>query len=235
MILEGLSAEQARTRVWLFNRNGLVESTRGDLFDVQRPYAHRHASIRDFVATIESLRPTAIIGVSTAAKSFTQRVIETMTHINERPIIFALSNPTSRSECSAEDAYRWSKGRAVFAGGSPFPPMQYHDRTLVPGLCNNMYIFPAVGLAVYATQAKRVTDEMFIAAAEAVAEQVTVAELDAGLIYPPQSTILKTETRAAKRIAEVIFARGLAGLGKPRDLDAFIESHIYQPEYRSLI
>ena len=235
MTLEGLSAEPARARIWLFNRNGLVESTRRDVFDVQRPYAHRHAPIRDFVAAIESIKPTAIIGVSTAAKSFTQRVIQAMTRINQRPIIFALSNPTSHSECSAEDAYRWSEGRAVFASGSPFPPVQFHDRTLVPGQCNNMYIFPAVGLAIYATQAKRVTDEMFIAAAEAVAEHVTVAQFAAGLIYPPQSTILKTETHAAKRIAEVIFARGLARVGKPRDLDAFIESHIYQPEYRSLI
>lgn len=235
MTLEGLSAEQARARIWLFNRNGLVESTRSDLFDVQRPYAHRHAPTRDFVVAIDSLKPTAIIGVSTAAKAFTQHVIEAMTRINQRPIIFALSNPTSRSECCAEDAYRWSEGRAVFASGSPFPPTQYRDRTLAPGQCNNMYIFPAVGLAVYATQARRVTDEMFIAAAEAVAKQVTGAELDAGLIYPPQSTILKTETHAAKRIAEVIFARGLARVGEPKELGAFIESHIYQPQYRSLI
>ena len=235
MILEGGSAEQARARIWLFNRKGLVESARGDLTDEQLPYAHHHTPIRGFVAAIESIRPTVIIGVSTAAKAFSQRVIESMARINQRPIIFALSNPTSCSECSAEDAYRWSEGRAVFASGSPFPPMQYRDRTLMPGQCNNMYIFPAVGLAVYATQAKRVTDEMFIAAAEAVAEQVTAAELEAGLIYPPQSTILKTETHAAKRVAEVIFARGLARVGEPKELDAFIESHIYQPKYRSLI
>ena len=235
MIREGLSAEQARARIWLFNRHGLVESTRNDLVEVQAPYAHRHAPIGEFVDAIESIRPTVMIGVSTAAKAFSQRVIEAMARINQRPIIFALSNPTSCSECSAEDAYRWSDGRAVFASGSPFPPMQYRDKTLMPGQCNNMYIFPAVGLAVYATRAKRVTDEMFIAAAEAVAEQVTAAELEAGLIYPPQSTILKTETHAAKRIAEVIFARGLARVGEPKDLDAFIESHIYQPKYRSLV
>src|SRR5512146_3303637 len=192
MALEGLSAEEARSRIWLFNRNGLVESTRSDLFDVQRPYAHRHAPTRDFAAAIESLKPTAIIGVSTVAKAFTRQVIEAMARINQRPIIFALSNPTSRAECSAKDAFASSEGRAVFASGSPFPPVQYRDSTLTPGQCNNMYIFPAVGLAVYATKASRVTDEMFIAAAEAVAEQVATAELDAGLIYPPQSKILKT-------------------------------------------
>jgi malate dehydrogenase (oxaloacetate-decarboxylating)(NADP+) len=235
MIVAGLSAEQARARIWLFNRNGLVESTRSDLLDEQRPYAHRHAPTSEFVAAIESLKPTVIIGVSTAAKAFSQRVIEAMTRINRHPIIFALSNPTSRSECSAEEAYRWSEGRAVFASGSPFPPVQYRDRTLVPGQCNNMYIFPAVGLAVYATKASRVTDEMFIAAAEAVAQQVTAAELDAGLIYPSQSRILKTETYAAKRVAEVIFARGFARVPEPKELGSFIESQVFEPEYPSLI
>jgi malate dehydrogenase (oxaloacetate-decarboxylating)(NADP+) len=235
MALEGLSTEDARARIWLFNRNGLVESTRSDVFDVQRPYAHRHAPTMDFVAAVESLKPTAIIGVSTAAKAFTPQVIEAMARINQRPIIFALSNPTSHAECSAQEAFASSEGRAIFASGSPFPPVKYRDRTLIPGQCNNMYIFPAVGLAVYATKTSRVTDEMFIAAAEAVAEQVATAELDAGLIYPPQSKILKTETYAATRIAEVIFARGLARVPEPKQLGRFIEAQVYQPEYLSLI
>jgi len=235
MALEGLSGEQARARIWLFNRNGLIESTRGDLSDVQRPYAHHHAPTADFVAAIESLKPNAIIGVSTAAHAFDQRVIEAMTRINQRPIIFALSNPTSRSECSADEAYRWSEGRAVFASGSPFPPVQYRGRTLVPGQCNNMYIFPAVGLAIYATRASRVTDEMFVAVAEAVAEQVTPAELDKELTYPPQSRILKAEIYAAERISKVIFARGFARVQEPKDLGPFIESQVYEPEYRSLV
>jgi len=231
MAFEGLSAEQARSHIWLFNRNGLIESTRGDLLDVQRPYAHRHSPTRDFVAAIESLKPTVIIGVSTAPHAFDRRVIEVMARINQRPIIFALSNPTSRSECTAEEAYRWSEGRAVFASGSPFAPVQYRGRTLTPGQCNNMYIFPAVGLAVYATRASRVTDEMFVAAAEAVAEQVTPAELDNELIYPPQSKILKAEIHAAKRIAKVIFARGLSRLQEPKELGPFIDSQIYEPKY----
>jgi malate dehydrogenase (oxaloacetate-decarboxylating)(NADP+) len=234
MALEGLSAEQARSRIWLFNRNGLIESTRGDLLDVQRPYAHRHPPTRDFVAAIESLKPTAIIGVSTAAHAFDRRVIEVMSRINQRPIIFALSNPTSRSECTADEAYQWSEGRAVFASGSPFAPVQYRGRTLTPGQCNNMYIFPAVGLAVYATRASRVTDEMFVAAAEAVAEHVMPAELDDELIYPPQSRILKTEIHAAKRIAKVIFARGLGRVQEPRELGPFFESQVYEPEYCEL-
>ena len=223
MIAKGISAEQARARIWLFNRNGLVESTRDDVTDFQRPYAHRHASTRDFVAAIESLKPTMIVGVSTVAKAFSQSVIEAMARINRRPIIFALSNPTSRSECTAEEAYQWSAGRAVFASGSPFQPVQYGDRRLVPGQCNNLYIFPAMGLAIYATRAKRATDEMFLAAARALAERVTPADLASGLVYPPQSAIFETEMHVAGRIAEVIFARGLARVKEPHDLSAFLQ------------
>jgi malate dehydrogenase (oxaloacetate-decarboxylating)(NADP+) len=169
------------------------------------------------------------------AKAFNQRVIEAMSRVNERPIIFPYSNPTSHSECTAEEAYRWSEGRAIFASGSPFPPVRFADQTFVPGQGNNVYIFPAIGLAVYATRAKRVTDEMFIAAARAVAEQVTQAELDIGLIYPPQSAIMKTELHAAQRVAEVIFARGLAGVPVPKDIAAFVESQTYKAEYQSLV
>jgi malate dehydrogenase (oxaloacetate-decarboxylating)(NADP+) len=235
MALEGMSAEQARARIWLFDVGGLIESTRNDIADYQRPYAHQHRPTNDFAAAIESIRPTAIIGVSTVAKAFNQRVIETMARLNRRPIIFPYSNPTSRSECSAEEAYRWSEGRAVFASGSPFPPVRLGDRTFVPGQGNNVYIFPAIGMAVYATRARLVTDEMFIAAARAVAEQVTQADLDVGLTYPPQSEILKTQIHAAQRVAEVIFARALAGVAQPADLDAFINAQVYKPEYRSLI
>jgi malate dehydrogenase (oxaloacetate-decarboxylating)(NADP+) len=235
MIAEGLSTEDARARIWLFDVHGLIESRRVGLADFQQPYAHVHAPTTDFVSAIESLRPTAIIGVSTVAGAFNRRVIETMARINRRPIIFPFSNPTSHSECTAEEAYRWSEGRAVFAGGSPFGPVRLGSRTFIPGQGNNVCIFPAIGLAVYATQARRVTDEMFIAAARAVAEQVTESELNTGLIYPPQSDILKTEIHAAQRVAEVVFARGLAGVAKPANLQSFIQSQVYKPEYRSLV
>jgi malate dehydrogenase (oxaloacetate-decarboxylating)(NADP+) len=233
--VEGTPAEKARTRTWLFDVHGLLESTRNDLADFQKPYTHPHAPIKNFVDAIEAVRPTTIIGVSTVAKAFNQRVIEAMARINQRPIIFPYSNPTSHSECSAEEAYRWSDGRAVFASGSPFPPVRWRDRTLVPGQGNNVYIFPAIGMAVYATSAKRITDEMFIAAARAVAEEVTEAELDTGLIYPPQTAIFKTELHAAERVAEVIFKRDLARVPKPADIGAFIQSRLYKPEYPVLI
>ena len=235
LTLEGMSPENARARTWLFDVKGLIESSRNDLADFQKPYAHPHAPVKTFVDAIESIKPTAIIGVSTVAKAFNQPVIEAMARINQRPIIFPYSNPTSHSECTAEEAYQWSEGRAVFASGSPFPPVRWRDRTFVPGQGNNVYIFPAIGMAVYATRAKRITEEMFITAARAVAEQVTKAELDVGLIYPPQSEILKTELYAAQRVAEVIFQRDLARVAKPADIGAFIQSQTYKPEYPALI
>ncbi len=235
LILEGITAQDARARLWLFDINGLLDTTRNDLADFQKPYAHRHSPTRDFADAIESLKPTAIIGVSTVAKAFNQRVIEAMARINPRPIIFPYSNPTSHSECTAEEAYRWSEGRAIFASGSPFPPVRFNGKTFVPGQGNNVYIFPAIGLAVYATRARRVTDDMFIAAARAVAEQVTPAELDAGLIYPPQSTILNTELHAAQRVAQVIFAHDLARVPAPQDIGQFVRSQTYKAEYQSLV
>jgi len=235
MASEGLSIEEARAQVWMFDVNGLLESSRKDMLDFQKPYAHQHASTKDFVEAIESIKPIAIIGVSTVAKAFNQRVIEAMTGVNQRPIIFPYSNPTSHLECTAEEAYRWSQGRAIFASGSPFPPVRFGDRTFVPGQGNNVYIFPAVGMAVYATRAKRVTDDMFIAAARAVAEQVTPAELDVGLIYPPQSAIFDTELHAATRVAEVIFARKLARAERPASIEKFIRQKVYKPKYQTAV
>jgi malate dehydrogenase (oxaloacetate-decarboxylating)(NADP+) len=233
--MEGVSTEAARAQISMFDINGLLESTRSDLADFQKPYAHRHAPIKTFLEAVSTLKPTTIIGVSTIAKAFNQPIIEAMARINQRPIIFPYSNPTSHSECTAEEAYEWSDGRAIFASGSPFPPVRWRDRTLVPGQGNNVYIFPAIGMAVYATNAKRITDEMFIVAARAVAEQVTQAELDTGLIYPPQSAILQTEVYAAQRVAELIFERDLARVPRPTDIGAFIQSRLYKPEYPALI
>jgi malate dehydrogenase (oxaloacetate-decarboxylating)(NADP+) len=231
MTLEELTLDQARGRISLFDINGLIEPSRTDLFDFQKPYAHAHKPSRDFLAVIESLKPTAIIGVSTRGKTFTRQVVEAMARINKRPIIFALSNPTEHAECTAEEAYRWSEGRALYAAGVPFPPVRYGGKTLLPGQGNNLYVFPGVGLAIVATKARRVTDEMFVVAARAVAGQVTQAELDAGLLYPPQSNILQTEVAVAVKVAETIFARGLAGVEKPADVRKFVEGQLYKPEY----
>jgi len=227
--------DEVRSHVALFDRKGLVTTDRETLHDYQRPFAQRRAPIPDFVAAIEELRPTGIIGLSTVGGAFDQRVIEAMARVNERPMIFAYSNPTSRSECTAEQAYTWSAGRAVFAGGSPFPPVRYGDRTFVPGQGNNVYVFPAIGMAVYATGARRVTDEMFIAAAGAVAEQVTPSDIVVGLVYPPVSGILETELRVAARVAEVIFEAGLSRIERPSDILAFIRGKAYAPRYQTLV
>ncbi|MEA2609074.1 MAG: hypothetical protein QOJ75_1317 [Chloroflexota bacterium] len=231
MTLEGLSQLEARARISLFDVHGLLEPSRTDLYDFQKPYAHPHAPSHNFAAVVESLEPTAIIGVSTKGKAFDQEVIEAMARINRRPVIFALSNPTDHAECTAEEAYRWSDGRALYAAGVPFPPVRFGNELLVPGQGNNLYVFPAVGLAIVATRARRVTDEMFVVAARAVADQVTQVELDSGLLYPPQSDILRTEVAVAVKVAETIFARGLAGVEKPADVRKFIEGQSYKPEY----
>jgi malate dehydrogenase (oxaloacetate-decarboxylating)(NADP+) len=162
---------------------------------------------------------------------FTHDIIEAMAAINERPIIFPYSNPTSRSECSAEEAYRWSEGRAIFASGSPFPPVEIAGKHFVPGQGNNVYIFPAMGMAIFATEATRVTEDMFITAAQAVAEQVTEADLATGLIYPPQSRILEASLHVAERVAIEIFDSGLARVTRPDDVGALIRAKAYKPVY----
>jgi malate dehydrogenase (oxaloacetate-decarboxylating)(NADP+) len=234
LVLDGLTIEAARSKSWLFDVNGLIVQGRPDLAEFQRPFAHDHAPVESFVEAIEILRPTAIIGVSTVPKLFNQKVIEAMARINERPIIFPFSNPTSRSECTAEEAYKWSEGRAIFASGSPFPPVDFGGKTFVPGQGNNVYIFPAIGMAALATEAKRVTDEMFIVAAKAVAEQVSEAALETGLIYPPQSNMLAASLHTAERIAGYIFDHGLAGVPRPADIRQHLESLAYKPVYPSI-
>jgi malate dehydrogenase (oxaloacetate-decarboxylating)(NADP+) len=235
LMVQGRSLEEAQVRVHMFDVNGLLESTRTDLVDFQRPYAHPHAPTKDFVAAIESIEPTTIIGVSTIGGAFTQKVVETMSRINERPVILALSNPTEHAECTAQQAYEWSKGKAIYAAGVPFPPVSYEGQTFVPGQANNFFIFPAVGMAIFATQAKRVTDEMFIEAASAVADQVPSEQLRQGLLFPLQANVLEVEINTAARVAKLVFDAGLARVDRPTDMLAFIRQHVYEPKYAALV
>jgi len=231
LVAQGVTLKEAQSRVYMFDINGLLESTRKDLFDFQLPYAHQHAPTRDFVTAIESIKPTTIIGVSTIGGAFNRKVIEAMARINERPIILALSNPTEHAECTPEQAYTWSKGKAIYAAGVQFPPVHYNGQTFLPGQANNFYIFPAIGMAIFATQAKRVTDEMFIEAGQAVADQVPSELLKQGLLYPLQSNILESEIQTAARVAKLVFESGLATVSRPTDMIAFIRKHVYKPEY----
>jgi malate dehydrogenase (oxaloacetate-decarboxylating)(NADP+) len=231
MTMEGMDIRDARRRNALFDINGLMVTSRTDLADFQKPFALDQAPIAGFVDAVKAIRPTGIIGVSTVPKLFSREVITAMAEINERPIIFPYSNPTSRSECTAEEAYRWSDGRAVFASGSPFPPVEIGGRHFVPGQGNNVYIFPAMGMAVFATEATRVTEQMFIVAAQAVAEQVSEQNLSTGLIYPPQSRILEASLHVAERVAGYIFDQGLARVPRPDDVGALVRARTYRPTF----
>jgi len=220
----------------MFDIIGLLESSRTDLVDYQRPYAHAHAPMKlaEFAKAIEEFKPTTLIGVSTMGGAFDKDVVEAMTRVNARPIILALSNPTEHAECTAEQAYQWSNGKAIYAAGVQFPPVAWQGQTFLPGQANNFYIFPAVGMAIYATKARRVSDEMFIEAAQAVADQVAPQQLQQGLLYPLQSNILETEIKTAARVSKLVFDSNLARVNRPSDYEAFIRSHVYQPRYSSL-
>jgi malate dehydrogenase (oxaloacetate-decarboxylating)(NADP+) len=235
MVAEGLSEEEARGRCWLVDSGGLVVKSRTGLAGHKLPYAHDHPPLPDFLAAIETLSPTAIIGVSGQPGTFTQPVLEAMARLNDRPIVFALSNPTSKAECTAEQAYAWTEGRAIFASGSPFAPVTLAGKTYVPGQGNNAYVFPGVGLGAIACGARLVTDEMFFAAARALARRVSAADLERGLIYPPLTAIREVSAAIAMAVAEVAYQRGLATQPKPDDMLAHIEAQMYVPRYKSYV
>jgi malate dehydrogenase (oxaloacetate-decarboxylating)(NADP+) len=244
---QGIAPEKARQQIRLFDTQGLVVAGRAGLATAKLPYAHKIPPSTPFnhldlateqpqiVAAIEDFKPTILIGVSTVGKLFSQEVVEAMSRHNERPIIFALSNPTEKHECLPQDAYTWSKGKVVYAGGVQFPPVQFAGKTYLPSQANNLYIFPAVGMAIYATNARRVTDEMFIEAAHAVADQVTPEQLKLGMLFPPQSNILEVEVQTAARVAKLVFDAGLARVDRPADMVAFIRKHVYRPEYQAVL
>jgi malate dehydrogenase (oxaloacetate-decarboxylating)(NADP+) len=226
-----LSQDEARGHVAMFDSKGLLEPSRTDLSPAQQVYAHPAAPSKDLVHTIKAFRPTALIGVSTKGGAFTQQVVETLSHLNERPIIFALSNPTDKAECTAEQAYTWSKGKALYAAGVQFPNVTLDGQTFHPGQANNFYIFPAIGLATYVARPRRLTDECFIVAAEASADQVGLNLRAKGMLFPNQANILETEVTTATRVAEFMFDSGLAQVERPRDLRAWIEGQLYTPQY----
>ncbi|MCD9229045.1 NAD-dependent malic enzyme [Ralstonia pseudosolanacearum] len=228
---KGLSAEQARERIRLFDVNGLIEASRADLTDAQKPWAHTDRPTNRLLDVIEHFKPTILIGVSTKGGAFTQDIVEAMARLNERPVIFALSNPTTKAECTAEQAYTWSQGRALFAAGVQFPEFEMDGHTYRPGQANNFYIYPAIGLATYACRPTRLNDECFIVAAHATADQVGPSLQAKGMLFPSQEHILETEITTASRIAEYMFDAGLAQVPRPREIRAWIESLLYRPAY----
>jgi malate dehydrogenase (oxaloacetate-decarboxylating)(NADP+) len=231
MVAQASSEATAKRRNWLFDSRGLVVKGRNDLVEHKLPYAHEHAPIVDFVSAIQTLKPTAIIGVAAVGGTFTPTVLRTMAELNTRPIVFALSNPTSKAECSAEEAYRHTEGRALFACGSPYDPVQRDGKTFVPRQGNNSYIFPGVGLGVIASGARRVTDEMFMSAARTLADLVSEADLAQGSLYPALPRIREVSAHIAANVAKIAYQRGLAAGAAPADVLAHVKSHMYEPQY----
>jgi malate dehydrogenase (oxaloacetate-decarboxylating)(NADP+) len=234
-VREGESADAARKRIWFMDSKGLVVAERPDLEPHKQRYAHAHSRVTDLAAAVEAVRPTAIIGVSGQAQAFSEPVIRAMAHITERPVVFALSNPTAKSECTAEQAYRWSNGRALFASGSPFPQVELDGRRFEPRQGNNAYIFPGVGLGVTTVRARHVTDDMFYAAARTLAHQVDDADLALGALFPSLSRIREVSARIAAAVAETAYDAGLADLRRPDDLLAHVRSRMWEPEYRNYV
>jgi malate dehydrogenase (oxaloacetate-decarboxylating)(NADP+) len=219
----------------MFDSVGLVVRSRDNLAPHKLAYAHDHPRINEFLAAVQRLKPTGIIGASGQPRSFTRPIVEQMCELNERPIVFSLSNPTANAECTAEEAYTWSRGRAIFASGSPFAPVTLEGQTYVPGQGNNAYIFPGVGLGVVLSEARHVTDEMFLAAAQTLANQVTYRELDRGQLYPPLSELRKTSAAIAVAVIEVAQRQELARKTLPDDLLSYVTEKMFVPRYKRYV
>ena len=231
----GLAREEARRRCWLLDSKGLVVAGRRDLAEHKRPFAHDHVPLPDLVSAVLALKPTVLIGASGQPATFTRPVIEAMTACNERPLILALSNPTSKSECTAEQAYAWSGGRAVFASGSPFPPVAVDGRVCITGQANNIYIFPGVALGVIVSGARRITDAMFLVAARTLAAAVTDEDLARGSIFPSLDRVREISGSIAAAVAMQAFETGLATVPRPGDVRALVQSQTYDAGYQSYI
>jgi malate dehydrogenase (oxaloacetate-decarboxylating)(NADP+) len=235
MVAQGLPEAVARTRNWLFDSHGLVVKSRTNLAEHKIAYAHDHALVGDFLTAIRTLQPTAIIGVAATGGTFTREVLQTMAEFNERPIVFALSNPTSKAECTAEEAYRHTGGRALFACGSPYEAVTLGGRTFVPRQGNNSYVFPGIGLGAIASGTRRITDEMFMSAALALAHLVTEADLKQGSLYPALPRTREVSAQIAVAVAQVAYTRGLAVEAVPDDILRYVRSQMYDPRYCSYV
>lgn len=228
---QGMSLAEARQRCWFMDSKGLIVKGRERVKPHALHYAHEHEPVTGIAGAIAALRPTVLIGATGQRGIFDREVIEAMARSNERPVVFALSNPTSRSEATAEEVYGWSEGRAVFASGSPFDPVTVHGKTVVPGQSNNVYIFPGMGLGVMACRIRRITDAMFRAAAQAVAEAVTETELAQGSLFPTLDRIREVSLDIAVAISRLAFDEGLSGIDQPADIRTHIAACRYDPSY----
>lgn len=232
LVDEGVPEQEARLRCWFVDSRGLLVRNRGDeLPPHKQPFAHEAGHVASLAEAVEKIKPTALIGVAGVPRTFTPEILRTMAAINARPVIFALSNPTSKAECTAEEAYLHTEGRAIFASGSPFKPVEYEGRTIHPGQGNNVYIFPGVGLGALSCAASRVDDTMFLDAARTLAAEVTQADLSRGSVYPSLGNIRGVSLKIAVAVAERAYALGYAGLPRPEDLERHISGGMFVPDY----
>jgi malate dehydrogenase (oxaloacetate-decarboxylating)(NADP+) len=233
LVEQGMSETEAKKLCYFVDSKGLVVKSRDDLQAHKLIFAHDEKFVSSLSEAIDLIQPTALIGVSGQARGFSKEVIQKMAALNERPIIMALSNPTSKSECTAEEAYEYSEGRAIFASGSPFPTYVYKGKTFISGQANNSYVFPGIGLGVLVSEAKQVTDEMFLAAAKTLAALVDEGDLAQGRIFPPLTSIREISAHIAAEVAWTARKQGLAKAQLPQNLIGYIHSLMYEPVYQN--
>ncbi len=223
---EGLTNEEARSRLWFVDVNGLVVKGRTDLLEHNLPYAHDFDQL-DFIDAIDSIKPHILIGATGAPGTFTREVLELMTAINKRPVIFALSNPTSKAECTAEQAYQWSDGKAIFSSGSPFGKVVYKGKEFYPGQGNNAYVFPGIGLGAVVSNATTIPDELFLVASRTLAKLVSEQNLQNGSLYPRLTEIRNISLNIATAVAEKVYELGISKNDKPVNLKQLIAKYMY--------
>ncbi|XP_072264684.1 NADP-dependent malic enzyme [Pyxicephalus adspersus] len=234
---EGISKEDAIKKIWMVDSKGLIVKGRSSLTHEKERFAHEHKEMKSLEDVVKDIKPTALIGVAAIGGAFTEQIIKDMAALNERPIIFALSNPTSKAECTAEQCYALTEGRGIFASGSPFDPVTLPDgRTLYPGQGNNSYVFPGVALGVVACGMRHISDDVFLTTAEIIAEQVSDAHLEEGRLYPPLQTIKEVSVKIAVKVVENAYKDNTASVfPEPTDKEAFVRAQLYSTDYDQFV
>ncbi|XP_029896544.1 NADP-dependent malic enzyme isoform X1 [Harpia harpyja] len=234
---EGVSKDTAIKRIWMVDSKGLIVKGRASLTSEKQRFAHEHGEMKNLEDIVKDIKPSVLIGVAAIGGAFTQQILQDMAALNKRPIIFALSNPTSKAECTAEQCYKYTEGRGIFASGSPFDPVTLPSgQTLYPGQGNNSYVFPGVALGVISCGLKHIGEDVFLTTAEVIAQQVSEENLQEGRLYPPLVTIQHVSLKIAVRIAEEAYRNNTASTyPQPKDLEAFIRSQVYSTDYSSFV